>query len=155
MSRARRRCTLARETPSAAQAAVVMRLSGASATTAWSRLVAVRRQRDAQQLRNFFLEVDDGFGAFQAQCQTGIIALSQSQFGCQRVGFSSLRAALGGRQCTEGSGIPLLAPFGEGRRVNALATQDGTDAAGLSRAIGLGQDVDLSRAVNVGASAGR
>jgi hypothetical protein len=34
VSRARRRCTLARETPSAAQAAAVMRLSGASATTA-------------------------------------------------------------------------------------------------------------------------
>jgi hypothetical protein len=119
-----------------------MRLSGAIATTACV-LVAVRRQRDAQQLRNFFLKLDDGFRAFQALCQTGIIALSQSQFGCKRVGFSNLPAALGGRQCTEGSGVPLLAPFGEGRRVNALATQDGTDAAGRCRAIGLGQDAYL------------
>jgi hypothetical protein len=46
------------------------------------------------------LQLDDGFGAFQAQRQTGIIALSQSQFGCQRVGFNGLRAALGGRQGT-------------------------------------------------------
>jgi hypothetical protein len=89
------------------------------------------------------LKIDDGFGAFQAQRQTGIVALSHGQLGCQRVGFSGLPAALGGRQCTEGSGVPLLAPFGEGRRVNALATQDGTDSTSLCRAIGLGQDAKL------------
>ena len=40
-----------------------------------SRLVVAGRQRDAQQRRNFFLDIDDGFGARQAQRQTGIIAL--------------------------------------------------------------------------------
>ena len=39
-----------------------------------SRLVVVGRQRDAQQRRNFFLDVDDGFGARQAQRETGIVA---------------------------------------------------------------------------------
>jgi hypothetical protein len=120
-----------------------MRLSGAIATTACVK--ARRRSAPAgcPTAPQLFLKLDDGFRAFQALCQTGIIALSQSQFGCKRVGFSNLPAALGGRQCTEGSGVPLLAPFGEGRRVNALATQDGTDAAGRCRAIGLGQDAYL------------
>jgi hypothetical protein len=75
------------------------------------------------------LQLDDGFGAFQAQRQTGIIALKACQISRQRVGFGGLRSAFGWRQCTEGSGVPLLAPFGEGRRINALTTQDGTEGA--------------------------
>jgi hypothetical protein len=120
-----------------------MRLSGASATTAFVKARRHSAPAGCPAAPQLFLQLDDGFGAFQAQRQTGIIALSQSQFGCQRVGFNGLRAALGGRQCTERSGVALLAPFGEGRRVNALATQDGTDATGLGCAIGLGQDAYL------------
>ena len=60
-----------------------------------SRLVAVRRQRDAQQLRNFFLEFDDSLRTLQAQLETGIIALNQGQFASERVGVGGLRSAFG------------------------------------------------------------
>ena len=79
----------------------------------------------------------------QAQRETGIVALKQGQFGCQRVGFGGLRSALGRRQRVEGAGVALPAPVGEGGRVETLAAQDGADATGLSGAIGLGQDAQL------------
>jgi hypothetical protein len=43
----------------------------------------------------------------------------------------------------EGPSVPLPAPVGEGRGVEALATQDGADPTGISGAIGIGQDAQL------------
>jgi len=71
------------------------------------------------------LAIDDRLGACQAQRQTGIIALQENQFGRQRIGFGGLAATLGWNQRAVSSGIPLLAPFGEGRGIKALPTQDG------------------------------
>ena len=66
-----------------------------------SRLAVARRQRDAQQRSNFFLDLDDGFGTRQAQCQTGIIPLKTDNFGGKWVGITGLRAAFAGLQCAE------------------------------------------------------
>jgi hypothetical protein len=89
------------------------------------------------------LELDDRFGACQPQRQTGIVSPEKRQLGGERVGFSGLRSALGRRQRTEGTGLALPAPVGQGRGVDTLATQDGADAAGLSGAIGIGKDAQL------------
>jgi hypothetical protein len=89
------------------------------------------------------LQVDDGFGALEAPRQASIIALNEGQLGCHWIGFDGLRAAFGWNQCTEGPGVPQPAPFGEGRGVEPLATQDGGDATGFSGAISLGQDAQL------------
>jgi hypothetical protein len=59
------------------------------------------------------LQVNDGFGALEAPRQAISIASNKRQFGCQRVGFDGLRAALAGNQCTESSGVSQPAPFGE------------------------------------------
>jgi hypothetical protein len=87
-----------------------------------------------------FLDLDDGFGTRQAQRETGIVSLKTGNFVGQRVGVTGLRAAFAGTQCAERSGVALLAPFSEGRRVEPFATQDGADSAGLSRTISIGQD---------------
>ncbi len=115
VSLARLRYTLARETPNAAQAAAVMLLSARVPQRPRSRRVAAGRQRDAQQRRNFFLNVDDDFGRCQAQREAGVVGPSDSQFGYQRVGLGGPRAALGGNLCTVGAGVTLPAPVGEGR----------------------------------------
>jgi hypothetical protein len=80
VSRARRRCTLARETPSAAQAAAVNPLAGASATTA--SVKARRRWAPAgcPAAPQLFLHVDDRLGARQALRQTRIITLQNGNF---------------------------------------------------------------------------
>ena len=89
------------------------------------------------------MEVDDGLRACQAPRETGVVALRQSKFGCQRVGFDGLAAALARDQRAEGPGVAPPAPVGQGRGIEALATQDGADPAGLSGAIGIGQDAQL------------
>jgi hypothetical protein len=69
-----------------------------------------------------FLQLDDGFGALQAPRQTSIIALNKGQLGCQRVGFDGFPAPFGGNRAPRGSGLPQLAPLGQGRGVEPLAT---------------------------------
>jgi hypothetical protein len=73
------------------------------------------------------LDLDDGFGARQAQRETGIIPLKTGNFGGKRVGGTGLRAAFAGNQCAKRSGVALPAPVREGRRIKPLATQDGAD----------------------------
>ena len=89
------------------------------------------------------MDVDDGFGVRQAPREPGIIPLQDCHLGREGIGLGSFGTALARRQRTEGSGVPLPTPVGEGRRVQALATQDGTDASSLGRAIGFGQNAQL------------
>jgi hypothetical protein len=89
------------------------------------------------------LELDDRFGALQAQREAGIVVLNASRVGGQLTGFGSFRATLRWSQCAGGSGISLAAPVGEGQGVESLAPQDSADGAGLCRAIGLGQSAKL------------
>jgi hypothetical protein len=89
------------------------------------------------------LEIDDRLGTRQALRETGIVALQEGQFGCERIGFGGLATTPGWNQRAVSSGVPLPAPFGEGRRVEALTTQNGADPAGIGGAIGLGQDAQL------------
>jgi hypothetical protein len=120
-----------------------MPLAGVSATTA--SVKACRRWVAAgyPAAPQLFLEIDDRLGACQAQRQTGIVALEEDQFGGQRIGFGGLATTPGGNQRAVSSGVPLLAPFGEGRGVKPFATQDGADPVGIGGAIGIGQDARL------------
>ena len=143
LSRVRRRCTVARDTPSAAQAAAVMPLFGASATTA---SVKARRRwapMGCPAAPPLFLDPDDGLGPRQVLRQASIVPLQQRQFGGERIGFGDLRAAPDRRQRAEGPGVALPAPVGQRRGVDALATQNGADAAGRGSAIGLGENAQL------------
>jgi len=89
------------------------------------------------------LDSDDGLGTRQSQRQTRVVSLKSRHFGGERVGFSGLWAALGRRQCAEGTGVALPAPVGESRGVEALAAQNGSDATGVSRAIRVGENAQL------------
>ena len=89
------------------------------------------------------MDTYDGLGTRQPQRQTGIVLLEQDHFGGERVRFDGLRAAPGRRQRAEGPGVALPPPVGESRGVDPLAAQNGADAAGLSGAIGIGEDAQL------------
>jgi len=89
------------------------------------------------------LDIDNGFGARQAPRQTIILPLNNGKFGCQRVGCGGFRAALERNQRAKGPGVAKPAPVGEGRRVDALATQDRAHPTGIGGAIGLAQDAQL------------
>jgi hypothetical protein len=67
LSRTRRRITLARETPGAAQAATIETpLAGASATATSVKARCRSGPAGCPAAPHFFLEFDDGFGAGQA-----------------------------------------------------------------------------------------
>jgi hypothetical protein len=89
------------------------------------------------------LEIDDCFGAHQAARQTAILPLQECHFGCQRIRFGGLWAALGRHQRANSPGIPEPAPVGQCRGVDALAAQDGAHPAFFGGPIGLGQDAQL------------
>jgi len=89
------------------------------------------------------LDFHDGLGALQAKCQAGILLLEKGHFGRERVGFGRLWAALDRRQCAESAGVALPAPVGQRRGVEALAAQNGGNAAGVSRAIRVGENAQL------------
>ena len=140
---ARRRCTVARETPNAAQTGALMRLAGASATTA-----AVRARRrwmpvESPATPQLFLHVDDSFRTYQAPRQAAIFAPQESKFASLRVGFGGLGAALDRTQRADGPGVAKLAPIGQRRRIDALAAQDRANTTAIGGAIGLGQDAQL------------
>ena len=101
-----------------------------------------------------FLDVDDGFGAGQAQREAGIVLLKTGVVGGQRVRFGGpsglacqpvgkLRPSFGWVQAADGPGIPGPAPVGEVGGVEALAAQDRGDATGLGGVVGLGEDTQL------------
>jgi len=69
--------------------------------------------------------------------------LEKGYFGRKRVGFGRLRAAPGRRQRAESTCVALPAPVGQRRGVKALAAQNGGDAAGVSRAIRVGENAQL------------
>jgi len=85
----------------------------------------------------------DSLGALQTKREAGILLLEKGHFGHERVGFNRLWAALDRRQCTKGAGVALPAPVGQRRGVEALAAQNGGDAAGVSRAIRVGENAQL------------
>jgi hypothetical protein len=148
-SRARRRCTVARSTTGAARAAAIIPPAGVRAATASVKspplgsirgLAVAGRQRDARQLRSFFLNPDGRLGPRQAQRQTGSVALCQRHFAGERVGLGSFRTTPGWRRRVECSGVALTARTGRRRRADALAAQDGADPTARSGATGRGKD---------------
>jgi len=89
------------------------------------------------------LDVHDGLGALQAKREAGILPLEKGHLGRERVGFGDLWAALGRRQGAESACVALPAPVGQRRGVEALAAQNGSDAAGVSRTIRVGENAQL------------
>jgi len=106
---------VARETPSAAQVAASISPVGASDTTA--SVKARRRWAPAgcPATPQLFLDSNDRLGACQAQRQTRIFLLQQSNLGGERVRFVDFRAPPGGCQRAERSGVALTAPLAKGR----------------------------------------
>ncbi len=117
--------------------------TGASAATA--SVKARRRWAPAgcPAAPQLFLNTDDGLGTCQSQHQTRVVFLKSRHFGGERVGFGDLWAALDRRQCTKGAGVALPAPVGQRRGVEALAAQNGGDAASVSRAIRVSENAQL------------
>ncbi len=89
------------------------------------------------------MDFHDSLGALQAKREAGILLLEKGHLGRERVGFGDLWAAPGRRQCAEDAGVALPAPVGQRRGVKALAAQNGGDAAGVSRAIRVGENAQL------------
>jgi hypothetical protein len=89
------------------------------------------------------LHFHDSLGALQAKREAGILLLEKGHLGRERVGFGDLWAALDRRQGAESACIALPAPVGQRRGVKALTAQNGGDAAGVSRAIRVGENAQL------------
>jgi len=89
------------------------------------------------------LDLYNGFGARQASDELRVVALQRRHLAGERVGFGGLRSAFDRRQCAEGAEVALPAPVGQGRGIDRLAAEDGTNAAALTRAVGLGEDAQL------------
>jgi len=90
-----------------------------------------------------FLDFHDSLGALQPKREAGIFLLEKGHFSRERVGFGDLWAALDRRQGAESACIALPAPVGQRRGVKALTAQNGGDAAGVSRAVRVGENAQL------------
>ena len=90
------------------------------------------------------MDANDRFGVLQPLTQPGVLAAKLvelgGRFGDLRPGATSLRF-----ERLEGAGIALAAPIGQGRRIQAFATQDGSDPAGIRGTVGLRQNAQLGR----------
>src|ERR1700693_2266531 len=106
---------LARETPSAAQAAAFRPLAGARATTASIRALRRSPLGGAPGVRQLFLKFDDGLGALQALLQPGVVPPGAGQLGGQWVGRRRFGTPLARGQRPKGAGIALSPPIGKGR----------------------------------------
>jgi hypothetical protein len=120
-----------------------MPLSGARPATA--SVKARRRWAPAgcPAAPQLFLHFHDSLGALQAKREAGILLLEKGHFSRERVGFGDLWAALDRGQGAESACIALPAPVGQRRGVKALTAQNGGDAAGVSRAIRVGENAQL------------
>ena len=134
--RDRRRSTVARDTPSAAQTAAVMPLTGGIVATASVKLRRRPASSGSPAGPQVFLDGNDRLGAGEAARQMGVVLFQQYDFCRQRIGFDGFRAAPGRRQRAEGAGVALAAPVAEGGRVNTFAAQNGANAAGFEGTIG-------------------
>jgi len=104
------------------------------------------------------LDFHDGLCALQPKRETGILLLKEGHFSRERIGFGDLWAALDRRQGAESACVALPAPVGQRRGVKALTAQNGGDAAGVSRAIRVGENAQWllsgSGVVDVGGAVG-
>ena len=94
-------------------------------------------------MSQFFLNFNNGLGPGETARQAQIVALEGRQLGGQRIGRFGLAAALLRCQRAQRAGIALPPPVRQGRRVQALAPQNGRDPAGIGGRIGLRQDAQL------------
>ena len=108
-----------------------------------SRHAAVRRHRDAQQVRKFFLDRDDGVSTGQTPREIGVIPLQKCHLRLKRVRLFGFRAAFGRRQRSECARISLAAPIAQGGGIDAFAAQDRTDPASLGGSVGFGEHACL------------
>jgi hypothetical protein len=91
------------------------------------------------------LDPNDRFSVFESLTQPGILAAQLAEIGVRRLSNHGFGAASQRLECLERTGIPLSAPIGQGRRIEAFAAQDGSDPAGIRGAVGLLQDAQLGR----------
>jgi hypothetical protein len=90
-----------------------------------------------------FLDLDDSFRTCQAPRQAAIFVPQESKFARLRVGFGGLWAASDRTQRANRPGVAKLAPIGQRRRIDALATQDRANTTGIGGAIGFGENAQL------------
>jgi len=84
------------------------------------------------EFEEIFLDVDDGFGAFELAREPCVLALQFGKAGGQRIDGRDLGSALDRVQSVVGAGLALMPPLGQGRRVQTLTPQDGADRAGCA-----------------------
>src|SRR5271165_2432291 len=123
-----RRWKLARDRPSAAQAAPISPRPGGRAATASIRTPR-RRASTGPAAKPLFLDFDNRLGALQAQRHALVVALQLRMFGRQRVGLGDLGAALDRLQRLAGAGVALPTPIRQQRGIEPLAPQDRANAA--------------------------
>src|SRR5689334_8713836 len=107
-------------------------------------IMASRRARSSPSAcparRQLFLDSDDCFSVFEPLTQPGVFAAKLVEIGVCGLGGHGLGAASLRLERREGTCIPLAPPIGQGGRVKAFATQDGSDPAGIRGAVSLRQD---------------
>ena len=96
-------------------------------------------QRDAQELGDFSLDLDDALGGREPLLEPGVLAGEAVDLLGQRIRPAATRRP---SQRFEGTALAGPSPVHEVARVEALTAQDGTDATGLG-SVDLGEDVEL------------
>src|SRR5262249_20076645 len=94
----------------------------------WLLVLLAARILQSKQIGEFFLDLNDGFGALELRFQTFDPTAQGGIFIGQRIG---LRAALFGRQGLQGTFISLLTPMGQVGRIESLTAKKGSYLAGL------------------------
>src|SRR5215470_1842660 len=99
----------------------------------WLLVLLAARILQTKQIGEFFLDLNDGFGALELRFQ----AFDSTAQGCifigQRIG---LRAALFGRQRLQSAFRHLLTPMSQVRRIESLTAKKGSYLAGLRAGVG-------------------
>src|SRR5262249_19456764 len=106
----------------------------------WLLVLLAARILPSKQIGEFFLDLNDGFGALELRFQTFDPTAQGGIFIGQRIG---LRAVLLGRQRLQSAFRHLLAPMGQVRRIESLTAKKGSYLARLRAGVGFLKDAPL------------
>src|SRR5215831_14764004 len=99
----------------------------------WLLVLLAARILQTKQRGEFFLDLNDGFGALELRLQPFDPAAQGCIFIGQRIG---LRATLFGRQRLQSAFRHLLAPMGQVRRIESFAAKKGSYLTSLRAGVG-------------------
>ena len=86
--------------------------------------------RYAQDLRDFFLNLNDGFSLLEFLCKSPVLAFQSGNFLGHRVDLFGFSATFPGQQAMKRPLVTLFAPGADIRMIEPLSTKQSTDLTG-------------------------